>query len=108
VAVKSILLDRGRSVIQVYPEVEVVNARGERVRVPSETPVSVRVSMSRDRNASAELPGQVDVKIIRCVARTAPVGSWVRVVYAGEARDVEVEEYVPKMNVTPNAIASRE
>jgi hypothetical protein len=31
-----------------------------------------------------------------------------RVLYAGEARDVEVEEYVPKMNVTPNAVASRE
>ena len=31
-----------------------------------------------------------------------------RVLFAGEARDVEVEEYVPKMNVTPNAIASRE
>jgi hypothetical protein len=31
-----------------------------------------------------------------------------RVAFAGEARDVEVEEYVPKMNVTPNAIASRE
>lgn len=85
---KSILLDRGRSVIQVYPEVEVTNARGERVRVPSTTPVSVRVSMSRDRNASAELPGQVDVKIIRCVARDAPVGSWVRVVYAGEEWDL--------------------
>jgi hypothetical protein len=31
-----------------------------------------------------------------------------RATYAGEARDVEVEEYVPKMNVTPNAVASRE
>lgn len=85
---KSLLLDRGRTVILVYPETEVVNSRGERVRVPSETPVSVRVSMSRDRNASAELPGQVDVKIIRCVARSAPVGSWVRVVYAGEEWDL--------------------
>jgi hypothetical protein len=31
-----------------------------------------------------------------------------RLTFAGEARDVEVEEYVPKMNVTPNAVASRE
>jgi hypothetical protein len=31
-----------------------------------------------------------------------------RVTYAGEARDVEIEEYVPKMNVTPNAVATRE
>ena len=26
----------------------------------------------------------------------------------GDARTVEAEEYVPKMNVTPNAIASKE
>lgn len=31
-----------------------------------------------------------------------------RVVYAGEARDVEVAEYVPKMNVTPNAVALKD
>jgi hypothetical protein len=88
VAVKSKLLDRGASVIQVYPEVEVVNARGERVRVPAETPVSVRCSMSKDRNTTAELPGQVDVKIIRCVARKAPVGAWVKIEYNGEEWDL--------------------
>ena len=87
-AMKSKLLDRGSSLIYIYPEVEVVNTRGEHVRVPAETPVAVRVSMSRDRNATAELPGQVDVKIIRCVARDAPIGAWVRVVYAGEEWDV--------------------
>lgn len=85
---KSTLLDRGRSIIFIYPEVEVVNSRGERVRVPAETPVKVRVSMSRDRNATAELPGQVDVKIYRCVARTAPVGAWVKIEYDGEEWDV--------------------
>jgi hypothetical protein len=31
-----------------------------------------------------------------------------RVALGGEARDIEVEAYVPKMNVTPNAVASRE
>jgi hypothetical protein len=30
-----------------------------------------------------------------------------RAAYAGLARDVEVAEYVPKMNVTPNAVASK-
>lgn len=85
---KSKLLDRGTSIIQVYPEVEVINSRGERVRVPSQTPQLVRVSMSRDRNSTAELPGQVDVKVIRCVARKAPVGAWVRVVYDGEEWDL--------------------
>jgi hypothetical protein len=27
---------------------------------------------------------------------------------AGTARDIAVEEYTPKMNVTPNAVASKE
>jgi len=28
--------------------------------------------------------------------------------YAGEARDVDVAEYEPKMNVTPNAVALKD
>jgi hypothetical protein len=31
-----------------------------------------------------------------------------RAKFAGEAREVEVESYVPKMNVTPNAVALRD
>ncbi len=31
-----------------------------------------------------------------------------RVVVGGEARDVEAADYVPKMNVTPNAIATKD
>lgn len=84
----SILLDRGRAVLDVYPEVTVTNKRGDHIKVPSDTPVKVRVSMARDRNASAELPGQVDVKIIRCMAREAPLGTWARIVYNGEEWDL--------------------
>jgi hypothetical protein len=28
--------------------------------------------------------------------------------FAGEARDVETDAYVPKMNVTPNAVATKD
>jgi hypothetical protein len=31
-----------------------------------------------------------------------------RVKYLGEGRDVEVADYVPKMNVTPNAVALKD
>jgi hypothetical protein len=31
-----------------------------------------------------------------------------RLRYAGEAREVEATEYVPKMNVTPNAVALKD
>ena len=82
------LLDRGNAVLDIYPEVETTNRRGDKMKIPSETPVKVRVSMSKDRNSTAELPGQVDVKIIRCVTRTAPVGTWSRIVYGGEDWDL--------------------
>lgn len=31
-----------------------------------------------------------------------------RLAYEGQARDVEIEDYVPKMNVTPNAVATKD
>jgi NMD protein affecting ribosome stability and mRNA decay len=31
-----------------------------------------------------------------------------RLKYVGEGREVEVAEYVPKMNVTPNAVALKD
>ncbi len=31
-----------------------------------------------------------------------------RATFAGEAREVEVADYVPKMNVTPNAVALKD
>jgi hypothetical protein len=34
--------------------------------------------------------------------------SQLRVAFAGEAREVEVVEYIPKMNVTPNAVALKD
>lgn len=37
-----------------------------------------------------------------------PCRDTLRASLGGEARDVEVEEYVPKMNVTPNAVALKE
>lgn len=91
---KSQLLDRGKAVLLIYPEQIVTNARGDKVLVPSDTPVKVRVSMSRDRNTSAELPGSVDVKIIRCLTRSAPPGSWSRIVFDGEEWDLAAPPHV--------------
>lgn len=85
---RSRLLDRGTSTILVFPEVEVINKRGDLLKVPSDVGIPIRVSMSKDRNASAELPGQVDVKIIKCIARSVPAGSWARIEYNGEEWDL--------------------
>lgn len=38
----------------------------------------------------------------------SPCRSELRAKYLGEQRVVEVAEYVPKMNVTPNAVALKE
>ena len=37
-----------------------------------------------------------------------PCRAELRAKYVGEARVVEVAEYVPKMNVTPNAVALKD
>lgn len=38
----------------------------------------------------------------------SPCRAELRVEVAGEQRQVEAEEYVPKMNVTPNAVATKD
>jgi hypothetical protein len=37
-----------------------------------------------------------------------PCRSELRATFAGEARDVAAAAYVPKMNVTPNAVATKD
>lgn len=85
---RSVLLDRGRSRMLIYPEVLVINARGDRVRIPSETPVEIWVTTSAQRQGDGELAGQVSIKSIRCITRSAPVGSWARIVFEGEEWDL--------------------
>lgn len=85
---RSRLLDKGREKMLIYPEVEVVNNRGDSVRVPSTTPVEVWVTSSAQRQGDAEIPGQVSIKSMRCITRDAPVGSWARIVFQGEEWDL--------------------
>ena len=74
----------------IYPEVTTVNARGDEIRVPSEEGVEVRVTTSSQRQGDAEIAGQVSIKTMRCITRTAPVGSWARIVFRGEEWDLAV------------------
>lgn len=64
------------------------DSRNNLVRVPSDVPVKIRATTSADRSSIAELPGQVEVSIIKCVTRDAPVGSWARVVYNDQEWDL--------------------
>lgn len=87
---RSRLLDKGRSLMLVYPEVLTHTARGDEVRIPATTPVEVWVTTSAQRQGDAEIPGQVSIKTIRCITRSAPVGSWARIVFEGEEWDLAV------------------
>jgi hypothetical protein len=85
---RSRLLDKGRELMLVYPEVVTTNARGDKVRLPAETPVEIWVTTSQQRQGDAELAGQVSIKSMRCITRSAPVDSWARIVFRGEEWDL--------------------
>jgi hypothetical protein len=64
----------------------------------------------------ADLPSDVDFDCPRCAQPVrervygpcAPCREQLRASVAGTAREIAVLEYTPKMNVTPNAVASKE
>ena len=85
---RSRLLDAGKAIIWVYPEEKKRDSRNNLVKVPSETPVKVRATTSYDRSSIAELPGQIDVDVLKCVTRDAPVGSWARIIHDGKEWDL--------------------
>lgn len=88
------LLDRGRELILVWPQVEVITPRGDLRKVPAEEPIAIRCTTSEDRSQIADLPGQIDIHILRVLARripTAPDGTpstWARVMYEGQEYDM--------------------
>lgn len=85
---RSRLLDAGTSTIYVYPEVQQRDSRNNLVKVPSDTPIKLHATTTLDRSSIAELPGQIDVSVIKCVTRDAPVGAWARVIYDGREWDL--------------------
>lgn len=96
---RSRLLDAGTDVILVYPEVKMRDSRNNLVKIPSTVPVRVRATTSFDRSSIAELPGQVDLSVVKCVARDAPVGSWARIEYDGREWDLAAPpRYSPGMS----------
>lgn len=85
---RSRLLDRGNEYMQVYPDVEYINNRGERLKAPSDTPITLRVTVAYDRPHDAQTAGQVQVKQYKIFCRQAPFGTWARIVFRGEEWDL--------------------
>lgn len=72
----------------IYPEVEHTDSRGNKLKVPSDTPVKIRCTTAADASSTAELPGQVTSLAVKVITRSAPIGSWAKVVYDGWEWDV--------------------
>lgn len=73
------LLDRGRERAWFYGTREVRDSRGNELRSGHylTTPDGVRVTVAEDRQSKAELPGQVDFRVLRMHLRELAVtSSW--------------------------------
>ena len=82
------------------------DSRGNLVKGPSTVPVKVHATTTADRSSIAELPGQVDLTIIKCFTRDAPVGTWARVVYAGREWDLAAPpRFSPGMSKATNFVS---
>lgn len=88
------LLDRGNELMLVYPAQEATDRYGNIQHFPRTTnPLEVWVNISTDRQQSAELPGQVDVKVLKVSFRQYPQGephSYDRIILRGEEWDLAV------------------
>ncbi|RZS39147.1 hypothetical protein EV193_104363 [Herbihabitans rhizosphaerae] len=87
------LFDSGAT-LDIYPSVRTVDADGNEVWLPSETPITVRgrvqpiSSVEQLSFSQRAVIGQSVTTLYRVIARNAPGGPWSRVVYGG--RDWEV------------------
>lgn len=88
------LIDKGREVVLVWPNISVVNDRGDVKPMIAEEPVPIRCSTSEDRSQIADLPGNIDIHILKVTARKIPLGpggvpaTWARIMYQGQEYDM--------------------
>lgn len=86
---RSRLIDRGNETITVYPSVLEHDSDGNEIRVAGTTGYTRRATVAEDRQADAELPGQVSNKIVRLTVRDAPgLDSYAEIWFRGERWDL--------------------
>lgn len=86
---RSRLVDRGNEIVTIYPSRLTKDSDGNPVRVAGNEPYQRRVTVAEDRQADAELPGQVSNKIVRITLRDAPgLDSYAEVWFRGEQWDL--------------------
>jgi hypothetical protein len=75
----------------LYPIVEKTDRRGNKVLAPDlESPVTTRVWIFPQRSARAELPGQMEINVVRIGTdyNLGEVGLWSHVDFLGKTWDV--------------------
>lgn len=82
------LLTRGREKVEIYPEVESVDERGEPIKIPSPTPVELRCIVHPITSNTALAQSRDRVANYRIVVRDAPFGKWARLVWRGRDWDI--------------------
>lgn len=83
------LIDSGRAVLAVYPEVESLDEYGNTVRGPVPSPITVVAQAQRSTSSEQSREGQLVSTSVKVWARSLPTGPWGRVVWEGREWDVE-------------------
>lgn len=92
-AVSVSLLDNGRETVTVYPEVDVEDADGNKVKGPAADGISITCSVQPVRGEKDVVLGQQTAEVYRVRPNrfeTVPVGPWAKVAWAGVDWDVEL------------------
>lgn len=83
------LVDRGNEIVQICPSILKHDIDGNPIRVADDEWYSRRATVAEDRQADAELSGQVSNKVIRLTVRDAPgVDSYAAIWFRGERWDL--------------------
>lgn len=85
------LLDHGPDVVDIWPQVESVDDRGNVVQLPAPAPVRVHARVQPVSSDDLAVAGQQVTTVYRLITRDAPLGPWARVEWAGRQWDVAGE-----------------
>lgn len=89
---RSKLVDRGEETATLFPEIRVENRRGQVYKTPANEGRTIRVTVAEDRQSLAEIPGQLDVKVVRLIFRWPhedAIGTGSRVLFRNEEWDLQ-------------------
>lgn len=86
---RSRLVDRGNEIVKIYPSVLHLDRDGNEILVAGNESYTRNATVAEDRQADAELAGQVDNKVVRLIIRDAPgIDSFAEIWFRGEQWDL--------------------